>query len=173
MRGWAIECRIYAEDPDRSLFPSPGVIQTLHEPTGPGVRLDSGIYQGWEVSIHYDPLLAKLTTLGTNREQAIARMHRAIHDYRIGGIKTNLPFLSEIIESEGFLAGRTHTEFVDDMQMVVPKGEHDATVFQLHALAVALAYTQRTENSTRDRSPESQNAWKLSGRPGFSTKRHL
>jgi len=173
MRGWAIECRIYAEDPDRGLLPSPGVIRNLQEPTGPGVRLDSGIYQGWEVSIHYDPLLSKLTTFGTSREHAIARMNRAIQEYRIGGIKTNLPFLSEILCSEGFLAGKTHTEFVDEMRMGVPsRKEHDASVFQPYALAAALAYTERTESSPKSSGPESQNAWKLSGRPGFSTVRH-
>jgi acetyl-CoA carboxylase biotin carboxylase subunit len=173
MRGWAIECRVYAEDPDRGLFPSPGVIQRLQEPIGPGVRLDSGIYQGWEVSIHYDPLLSKLATFGTSREEAIARMNRAIQEYRIGGIKTNLAFLSEILNSEGFLAGRTHTQYVDEMHLESPLKKGDAaSVFQPYALAAALAYTERTEGSATSRNPESQNAWKLSGRPGFSTARH-
>jgi acetyl-CoA carboxylase biotin carboxylase subunit len=173
MRGWAIECRIYAEDPDRGLLPSPGVIQRLQEPIGPGVRLDSGIYQGWEVSIHYDPLLSKLTTFGTSREQAIARMTRAIQEYRIGGIKTNIPLLLEILRSEGFLAGNAHTEFLDEMHMAVPpQRERAASVFEPYALAAALAYTERTESSSRGAGPESQNAWKLSGRPGFSAARH-
>jgi acetyl-CoA carboxylase biotin carboxylase subunit len=173
MRGWAVECRIYAEDPDRGLLPSPGVIRRLQEPMGTGVRLDSGIYQGWEVSIHYDPLLAKLTTFGTSREQAISRMSRAIQEYRIGGIKTNIPLLLEILRSEGFLAGKTHTEFVDEMYMaVLSKKEHAAPVFQPYALAAALAYSERTESSPKTGSPESPNAWKLSGRPGFSTARH-
>jgi acetyl-CoA carboxylase, biotin carboxylase subunit len=172
IRGFAIECRVYAEDPARALFPSPGVIQRLQEPIGPGVRVDSGIYQGWEVSIHYDPLLSKLTTLGTSREQAIARMYRAIQEYRIGGIKTNLPFLLEILRSEGFIAGKVHTGYLDEMITAIPpKKEQDASFFEPYAVAAALAYTERTESSSRTRSPEPQNAWKLSGRPGFSTLR--
>jgi acetyl-CoA carboxylase biotin carboxylase subunit len=89
-RGHAIECRIYAEDPENNFFPSPGRITFLAEPAGPGIRHDSGIYEGWTVPVDYDPLLAKLVAYGADRRQAIARLRRALDEYRIGGIRTNL-----------------------------------------------------------------------------------
>src|SRR5260370_15318756 len=89
-RGHAIECRIYAEDPENNYFPSPGKIALLQEPSGPGIRIDSGMYEGWTVPIDYDPLLAKLMGFGTDRNQATARFTRALHQSFVGGIKTNI-----------------------------------------------------------------------------------
>jgi acetyl-CoA carboxylase biotin carboxylase subunit len=170
MRGWAIECRICAEDPDRHL-PSAGVIRKLQEPQGPGVRLDSGVYQGWEVSIHYDPLIGKLMTFGADREQAIARMKRAIQEYRITGIKTNLPFLLEILSDHEFAAGHIHTGFIEELQSrIATAEEHAPHIFHSHALAAALAYTDAAEAPASNRNPETASAWKLSGRPGYMDK---
>src|SRR5271170_7529339 len=90
IRGHAIECRIYAEDPDNNYFPSPGKITLLLSPSGPGIRRDSGMYEGWNVPIDYDPLLAKLIGYGTDRTQTISRLTRALHEYFVGGIKTNI-----------------------------------------------------------------------------------
>src|ERR1019366_1815141 len=90
IRGHAIECRIYAEDPDNNYFPSPGKITLLLLPSGPGIRRDSGMYEGWTVPMDYDPLLAKLIGYGTDRDQAIGRLTRALNEYFVGGIKTNI-----------------------------------------------------------------------------------
>ncbi len=111
--GSAIECRIYAEDPERQFLPSPGRITRLREPAGPGVRLDSGIYEGWLVPVEYDPLLAKLAVWGSSREVAIARMKRALKEYVIAGIATNRAFFDELMEDAEFHAGRLSTAFLD------------------------------------------------------------
>ncbi len=95
LRGHAIECRIYAEDPDNNFFPSPGKIQRLVRPSGPGVREDSGVYEGWNVPLDYDPMLSKLIAFAPDRAMAIARMQRALDEYFIGGIKTNLGLIPQ------------------------------------------------------------------------------
>src|SRR5450432_633934 len=113
IRGHAIECRVYAEDPDNNYFPSPGKITLLQEPAGPGIRLDSGIYEGWTVPIDYDPLLAKLIGYGNDRPQAIARLARALDEYFVGGIKTNLSLFQKILSDHEFHAGNLDTGFLD------------------------------------------------------------
>jgi acetyl-CoA carboxylase biotin carboxylase subunit len=111
--GAALECRIYAEDPENQFFPSPGKITSLSEPAGPGVRLDSGVYPGWTVPIDYDPLLAKLAVWAGNREDAIARMRRAISEYHVGGIATNLKFFAQLLDDEEMIAGNLDTHFLE------------------------------------------------------------
>lgn len=111
-RGHAIEGRIYAEDPARGFLPSSGKILFLQEPRGPGIRVDSGIYAGWDVPIYYDPILAKLIVWGENREIACRRMLAALKDYVILGIATTIPFLREVIGHPDFLAGQTTTSFI-------------------------------------------------------------
>ncbi len=113
LRGHAIECRIYAEDPDNNYFPSPGTISLLLDPAGPGIRLDSGVYEGWTVPIDYDPLLAKLIGYGTDRPQALSRLARALDEYFVGGIKTNLPLLRRILSQPDFQAGKVDTGYLD------------------------------------------------------------
>jgi acetyl-CoA carboxylase biotin carboxylase subunit len=113
IRGHAIECRIYAEDPDNNYFPSPGKITLLLLPSGPGIRRDSGMYEGWTVPMEYDPLLAKLIGYGTDREQTIARLTRALNEYFVGGIKTNISLFRRILSNPDFRAGRIHTGFLD------------------------------------------------------------
>src|SRR5689334_3252148 len=113
IRGHAIECRIYAEDPDNNYFPSPGKITLLLAPSGPGIRRDSGMYEGWTVPIDYDPLLAKLIGYGTNREQAIARLVRALNEYFVGGIKTNISLFRRILNDQDFQEGKLDTGFLD------------------------------------------------------------
>ncbi|MGA7218126.1 MAG: acetyl-CoA carboxylase biotin carboxylase subunit [Candidatus Sulfotelmatobacter sp.] len=115
IRGHAIECRIYAEDPDNNYFPSPGKITLLLSPSGPGIRCDSGMYEGWNVPIDYDPLLAKLIGYGTDREQAISRLTRAFGEYFVGGIKTNISLFRRILRDEDFRAARLDTGFLDRM----------------------------------------------------------
>jgi acetyl-CoA carboxylase biotin carboxylase subunit len=113
VRGHAIECRIYAEDPDNSYFPSPGKITLLIEPSGPGIRRDSGMYEGWTVPMDYDPLLAKLIGYSSDREQAISRLTRALDEYFVGGIKTNLSLFRRILTDPDFRAGKMDTGFMD------------------------------------------------------------
>jgi len=114
-RGAAIECRIYAEDPDHNFMPSPGKITGLRLPGGPGVREDSGIYAGYEVPIHYDPLLSKLVTWGSNREEAIRRMARALEEYQLLGIKTTIPFYQRVMRNPVFMMGNVTTSFIDEI----------------------------------------------------------
>ena len=112
-RGHAIECRIYAEDPRNHFLPSCGVIEYLREPWGPGIRNDSGIYQGWEVSPYYDPILSKLVTYGETRDAARRKMLQALEEYVVHGIHTTIEVHERILESEPFIQGKTDTAFLD------------------------------------------------------------
>ncbi len=124
LRGHAIECRIYAEDPDNNYFPSPGQITRLISPSGPGIRRDSGMYEGWTVPIEYDPLLAKLVGYGEDREQAIHRLLRALYEYFVGGIKTNISLFRRILKDPDFQAGNIDTGFLDRL-LTKPSNETD------------------------------------------------
>jgi acetyl-CoA carboxylase biotin carboxylase subunit len=112
-RGHAIECRVYAEDPDNGFLPSPGRIVRLSVPHGPGVRDDSGATEGLEVPIFYDPLVSKLVTWGDDRAHALARMRRALAEYEVVGIRTTIPFFEWVLEDPDFLAARFDTTFID------------------------------------------------------------
>jgi len=112
-RGHAIECRIYAEDPEANFFPSPGGITLYREPCGPGIRNDSGIYEGFEVPMEYDPILSKLIVTAQTREATRRRMLRALRTYVILGIRTTIPFLIDVLSSPEFVKGNTHTGFID------------------------------------------------------------
>jgi acetyl-CoA carboxylase biotin carboxylase subunit len=113
LRGHAIECRIYAEDPENNFFPSPGKIGRLMRPSGPGIREDSGVYEGWTVPLDYDPMLSKLIAFAPDRRTAIARMRRALSEYFIGGIKSNLGLFRRILDQPDFQEGRIDTGFLD------------------------------------------------------------
>jgi acetyl-CoA carboxylase biotin carboxylase subunit len=112
LNGWSIECRINAEDPSKQFRPSPGTITVWHEPAGPGVRVDSGADQGYVVQPFYDSLLAKLVTWGRTREEAIARMRRALSEFRIEGVKTTLQLHQQLMEDPDFIKGDIHTNFL-------------------------------------------------------------
>ncbi len=111
--GHAIECRIYAEDPDAGFMPSPGRIQGLRVPNGPGIRDDSGVSEGGEVPIFYDPMISKLVAWAEDRPQALARMKRALAEYEVRGIRTTLPFFRWVLDDEDFRAARFDTTFID------------------------------------------------------------
>ncbi len=113
-QGHAIECRIYAEDPDNNFMPSPGKIRHLTEPFGLGVRVDGYVYEGYEIPIYYDPMISKLIVWGTNRYEAIQVMKRALHEYKITGIKTSIPFLGRIMENTDFILGQYDTGLIED-----------------------------------------------------------
>ena len=122
IRGHAIECRIYAEDPDNHYFPSPGKITMLLPPAGPGIRHDSGSYEGWTVPIDYDPLLAKLIGYGTDREQVILRLQRALQEYFVGGIQTNISLFQRILADGDFQAARLDTGYLE--RLLAREHEH-------------------------------------------------
>jgi len=112
IRGHAIECRIIAEDPSRNFLPGPGTIRGLRAPAGPGIRYDDGIYAGYTVPVHYDALLSKLVAWGKDRDEAIARMARALDEYRIDGLRTTIPFHRWLMRHDPFVAGDLDTEML-------------------------------------------------------------
>ncbi|RAL22153.1 acetyl-CoA carboxylase biotin carboxylase subunit [Lujinxingia litoralis] len=143
-RGAAVECRIYAEDPENNFMPSPGPLHVLKTPSGPGVREDGGVYEGGEVTVHYDPMIAKLITWGEDRQHAIERMRRALKEYVVGGIATNIAFHREVLDHPDFVSGDYSTDFVPrwlkERQKPVPK-------FELDAELVAVLSAHRREES--------------------------
>jgi acetyl-CoA carboxylase biotin carboxylase subunit len=112
-RGHVIECRVNAEDPARNFQPSPGRIETFHQPGGPGVRVDTHAYAGYTVPPYYDSLIAKIIVQGRDRDEAMKRMQIALESFIIEGIKTTMPFLARVMQHPGFRSGRIHTKFLD------------------------------------------------------------
>ncbi len=146
LRGHAIECRIYAEDPDNNYFPSPGQITRLMSPSGPGVRRDSGMYEGWTVPIEYDPLLAKLVGYGEDRNQAINRLLRALYEYFVGGIKTNISLFRRILKDPDFRAGNLDTGFLDRL-LTKPPNETDPRRPIIAAIGAAIFASTETKTA--------------------------
>jgi acetyl-CoA carboxylase biotin carboxylase subunit len=143
-RGHAIECRIIAEDPSRSFLPAPGTIRALRAPAGPGVRYDGGVYGGFTVSVHYDPLLAKLITWGGDRNEAAARMTRALDELRVDGVKTSIAFHRRVMTHPAFLAGDLHTGFLEEHPELLSPGT-DPWLSEVAVLAAAIAHFRRLE----------------------------
>ena len=141
-RGHAVECRIYAEDPDAGFMPSPGLVRGLRVPQGPGIRDDSGLYEGAEVPIYYDPMISKLVAWGDDRAAALARMKRALAEYEVRGIRTTIPFFRWILEDEDFRAGRFDTTFVD-RKLGARNGQPLAAPDDEHAVLAAVAVAVR------------------------------
>ena len=162
-KGWAIECRITTEDPINNFMPSGGTITTLQEPTGPGVRVESGIYEGFEVSLFYDPMIAKLIVWGENRAEALLRMRRALNEYRIGGIKTSIPFHQQIMNSTQFMWGTFDTNFLQDRFSVtyVERPEMEMSA----AIAAAMVAHNRGQRATvlPPTTAAGGSAWRRSG----------
>jgi acetyl-CoA carboxylase, biotin carboxylase subunit len=147
IRGHAIECRVYAEDPDSNFFPSPGKITQLSLPSGPGIRDDSGIYEGWTVPLEYDPMLSKLIAYAPDRQAAIARMRRALDEYFVGGIKTNLSLFKRILDHPEFLSAKIDTGFLDRM-LTISNGHTPPPADLKNVAAVSAALFAAT--SSRD-----------------------
>lgn len=171
LRGHAIECRIYAEDPENNFFPSPGKITRLIRPSGPGVREDSGVYEGWTVPLDYDPMLSKLITYAPDRAAAIARMRRALDEYFIGGIKSNLPLFRRILEHPDFASAQIDTGFLDRLLAAKPQTATSSNgLSEIAAVSAALfAATAPQKNGQSGAQPESRkqaelSAWKRAGR---------
>ena len=170
MRGAAIECRIYAEDPNMNFLPSPGRILNIRTPGGPGVREDSGIYPGWEVPVAYDSLLAKFCVWAETREAAVHRLARALEEYSIEGIQTTLPFFRALTQNEEFRRGDFDTGFIDRFlnQMPAEQAAPPAAAAQrladMAAIAAVLHHTAHAKPVRVDSAKTVESRWKMSGR---------
>jgi len=164
-RGWAIECRINAEDPFAGFIPAPGRIAALRAPGGPWVRDDSGVYAGYTVPRFYDTLLAKLIVWAPDRDAAIARMDRALGEYHVAGVRTTIPLLQQVIRDPEFQAGRLSTHFLD--RLMHPGGAAAAGRRRTVALiAAALAAHEQAGKRAPAPNGAGLSAWTRSGRPG-------
>ena len=185
LRGHAVECRVYAEDPENNFLPSPGRVAHLRAPAGPNVRDDGGVYAGAEVSIHYDPMISKLATWGRTRAEAIERMRRALDEYTVAGIKTTIPFFREVMRDPEFLDGRLDTGFIARFMErrraaraaaeAAGAEEEDGEVVRRDVAAVAAALDherrrQQTPSADGGRAQESS-AWKSAGRAALLQSR--
>ncbi|MEO9255246.1 MAG: acetyl-CoA carboxylase biotin carboxylase subunit [Tepidiformaceae bacterium] len=146
-RGWAIECRIVAEDPFNNFLPSVGRVVLAREPAGPGIRVESGLYDGIEVTPYYDSLLAKVTAWGRDREGARTRMKRALAEFRIVGVATNIPYLQQIIDMPDFIDGRIDTGFLDRHEVLPEEKLNEEREF---AEIAALLFVVKGETSERN-----------------------
>jgi acetyl-CoA carboxylase biotin carboxylase subunit len=157
-RGAAIEVRLYAEDPASGFLPSPGKISLLRSASGPGVRDDSGIFEGAQVSSNYDPLLSKLSVWGADRKQALSRMRRALGEYAIGGIRTNLAFLARVLRHPDFAAGNYDIGFVAKNLVELlaePKMDTDTRWLLAAATAAAARIVDDAKSAAREPSSAS------------------
>jgi len=172
-RGHAMEVRLYAEDPDNNFFPSPGKIISRQVPGGPGIRLDDGVYEGWTVPNDYDPLLSKLIAWGNSREETIARLRRALEEYTVTGIKTNVGLFRRILDEPDFLRGEIHTTWLDELlgrprSTTSPAHKNPLGSAASDAAAIAAAIWQATQSASRSAAAltagETPSRWKLEGR---------
>ena len=165
-RGAAIECRVYAEDPFNDFLPYPGKLTRLTRPLGPGIRLDGCVYDGWTVPMEYDPLLAKLAVWADTREHATARMIRALREYDVGGIHTNLAFFRQILEDAEFRAANLHTGFIDEFFQRRQPPTPPPDVVAVAALAAAL-HTAARKPPVCAETTQSASPWQKAGRDGL------
>ena len=164
-RGAAIECRINAEDPYNGFLPSTGHITLMQLPTGPGVRVDTAVFVGFEISTYYDPLIAKLIVWGEHRDQAIVRVRRALEEYRLVGVRTNIPFHQAIMSSYPFITGQYDTRFIEDQFPMSDAAENRDLYLDIAALLGTLVAHRELEQRARTTPPsEASSSWKWAGR---------
>jgi acetyl/propionyl-CoA carboxylase alpha subunit len=165
VRGWAIECRISAEDPAAGFLPSPGRVTVWRPPAGPWTRVDSGVYEGATVPLHYDPLMAKLVVWGPDREAAIQRMAVALDEFAVAGVRTTIPFHRAVMRHADFRAGRLSTAFVS---RAFPQGVPDPPPVppRIAAIAAALHLHQRAQLREAKPAPAGPSPWAMAARPG-------
>ncbi|HKQ88028.1 MAG TPA: acetyl-CoA carboxylase biotin carboxylase subunit [Candidatus Acidoferrales bacterium] len=173
LRGHAIECRLYAEDPDNNFLPSPGTITEYHAPGGPGIRVDDGVYSGWIVPNEYDPMLGKVIAWGNDRAEAIARLRGAIAETRATGIKTNLGLFAKILATDDFTRGEVYTRWLDHFlarqneparQPTTASKLSDEEKAALIAAALWHENRRNPESEIASSSRETVSKWKLDGR---------
>jgi acetyl/propionyl-CoA carboxylase alpha subunit len=167
IRGTAIECRIYAEDPYNNFMPSPGQITVFRVPGGPGVRVDSGVYGGFTVPLEYDPMVAKLIAHGDTRHEAIERMTRALREFTIKGIRTSIPFHLRVMKHPKYVAGDISTTFIE--KEFLAKGlKEERTHDDIALLAAGVAAFRRDKARARDLASmtdkREDSPWRLAGR---------
>jgi acetyl-CoA carboxylase biotin carboxylase subunit len=163
LSGWAMECRITAEDPFNNFMPSLGHVDYVGEPSGPGVRVDSALYSGTDLPYHYDPMVAKLITWGRNREEAVQRMRRALREFVIVGVETNIPFHLQMLADARFLAGDISTAFLEKEFLLTPR--RDGTGEEVALLAAALLTHLKRRSAPLTRAPAgARSAWRAAGR---------
>jgi acetyl-CoA carboxylase biotin carboxylase subunit len=165
MNGHAMECRIYAEDPDNNFRPVPGKIQYIVEPQGIGVRTDSYVYKNYTIPSFYDPLISKLIVTSATRLESINRMKRALHEYQISGIKTSIPFLVKILETPEFIQGKYNTHFIENNSRYLLTTS--PTQVEEEDIALLITYIHNTKIQklkTQVKQTSKASAWKEFGR---------
>jgi acetyl-CoA carboxylase biotin carboxylase subunit len=169
-KGSAIECRIYAEDPENNFLPSTGMVHSYWEPSGPGIRVDSGLYEGAEVSLFYDPLVSKLLTWGENRDEAIQRMKRALLEYRILGVATSIPFHLRVMDNPKFQKGEIHTHFIEEefeKDKSVDIENKEEIIKAIAVFSALLDYRERKKSKSvisASQGKSQESPWKTAGR---------
>lgn len=166
LSGWAIECRINAEDPYNNFLPSTGLISHMILPTGPGVRVDTGVYPGFEVSPYYDSLISKLIVSGETRGEAILRMRRALEEYKIIGVRTNIPFHQLLMDSPRFIGGQYDTRFVEERFSMEEAEEGKENMVEIAAILATLVAHYQTQRAAQiiQRNERDTSNWKWMGR---------
>jgi acetyl-CoA carboxylase, biotin carboxylase subunit len=164
LRGHAIECRIYAEDPENNFFPSPGLITRLVQPGGPGIREDCAVFAGWRVPLDYDPMLSKLVAFAETREMAIDRMLRALDEYVIGGIKTNIGLFRRILTDGDFRAARIDTGYLERLLAAGPAPVQESVPEDVVAVAAALFVASARQDGTPPGDVAAESRWAEAGR---------
>ncbi len=168
--GHAIECRVYAEDPDRNFFPCPGLITSLRTPGGAGVRDDSGVFEGFEIPIYYDPIISKLVAWGRDRTEAIARMKRALSEYVVTGVKTTIPFHIRVMNNRHFIEGNFDTNFIDKVFFKEERErrlEHEDVAVITAAIQLFAGERKRAIAQRPAAASGPASMWKYSTRPGM------
>jgi acetyl-CoA carboxylase biotin carboxylase subunit len=179
LRGHALQCRIYAEDPDKDFLPSPGKITRFRQASGPGIREDCGVYEGWTVPLEYDPMISKLIAFDTSREEAIERMLRALSEYHVDGIATNVRLLRRILRDSDFRAGKVDISYLEallaKLKLKAEKGNSQRQVSREQPAVIAASIFHQKEavaaveesdhaSSTYDSAASSPSKWKAAAR---------
>jgi acetyl-CoA carboxylase biotin carboxylase subunit len=167
-RGSAIECRIYAEDPENNFLPSIGVVHSYWEPSGPGIRVDSGLYEGSEISLYYDPLISKLLAWGKDRDEAIQRMKRALSEYHILGVATTIPFHLKVMDNPKFQKGEIHTHFIEeelDKDILFEVEDKEENLKAMAVFSALLDYQEKKKvKPLLAKTASKESGWKIAGR---------
>jgi acetyl-CoA carboxylase biotin carboxylase subunit len=160
--GHAIECRVYAEDSENNFMPNPGKIYNITEPLGLGVRTDGYVYEGYEIPIYYDSMISKLIVWAENREEAIARMKRALYEYKITGVKTSIKFLERIMDNEDFISGKYDTNFIEKHKdTLLSESKCPENCEDMVIIAAYIEYLDRLNTSQTSKAMyPAQNRWK-------------
>ena len=166
LNGWALECRINAEDPHNSFRPSTGQLTSVIPPSGPGVRVDMGVYAGFTITPYYDSLISKLICWGETRGEAILRMRRALEEFRILGVRTNIPFHQQLLDSHRFIGGQFDTRFVEERFELEQPGQVEGNMALIAAVLATLVTHRETQQAAQivRRSERDTSNWKWVGR---------